>query len=309
MAAHPSIAEVQAGYFYTNIISMVLFGVSCAQAYIYAFNSQKDPLHVRLVAATVMFLELLHTALLVHNFYTVLITISGNPTAFDHIFWSTAISIVCEALLIVIVNGFYMRRVYILSNRNLFLLIVLAVLLFCRTAFTIASVTLMFVLEDWSKFRTDTGPKYTLGMSLGLLAANDFAMTVTLTFFLYRSRTGFKRTNHVLNTLIAYVVNTGCVTVICSVLVIVVFKALPQSMFFGGLVQLASKLYANSFFGMMNMRTLLRPHLQATTNTASLFPSGVFQARSTNTDSSDGFREASKIEHAGDSSKAQFVIA
>ncbi|KAH8102924.1 hypothetical protein BXZ70DRAFT_759575 [Cristinia sonorae] len=291
--------EILGGYYIVLSISFALFGMAIAQAYIYSLNCEKDPQFLKFVVASVMLLESLHTVFIFHNLYLVLVQTTGYGPSFDRIVWSTGASVACETLLIIIVNGFYIRRIFILSGRNKILLGTLLVLLFVRTVFSIATITLMYRLGNWNTFRLDFGPRFTIGMSLGLLVGTDFFIASTLIFYLYQSRTGFTRTDHVLHTLIVYCVNTGLLTMICSILILIMFRILPKSLVFGGLAQMSSKLYANSFLGMMNMRLVLRPNSQNVVTSGMI--SRAFHARAASFDSPhiEVFRETSKTVYIG----------
>ncbi|KAJ3487582.1 hypothetical protein NLI96_g3425 [Meripilus lineatus] len=113
-------------------------------------------------------------------------------------------------------------------------------------------------LHTWSDFRRDAAPLSTLISGLALSAVMDLLIAFTLIYFLSRQRSGFKHTDHIVQRLMAYSVNTGAITMICQILVIVVFVAEMNSLSFAGLYLMASKLYANSLLGALNARHILQ---------------------------------------------------
>ncbi|KAK7693059.1 hypothetical protein QCA50_002624 [Cerrena zonata] len=92
-------------------------------------------------------------------------------------------------------------------------------------------------------------------------------------FFLWRSRTGLKRSDSVIRWLISYVVNTGVVVMLGSIAVAITFSVLKGNLVFAGLIILQGKLYANAFLGTLNARKMMRQNFNRT-GTSVPFDSG-----------------------------------
>ncbi|TCD68224.1 hypothetical protein EIP91_011293 [Steccherinum ochraceum] len=199
----------------------------------------------------------------IHSIYWYLIINSGRPQELAKIVWSGAATVLCEAVMVVLVHSFYIRRIYIMSGHKKWLIGILVAILFTRTTFSLASTTLMYTLGLWAAFTETTGSLFTVSMSLSLLAFADFSIAAVLMFYLWRSRTGFKKSDAVVHTLMAYCVNSGFLTMICSAMVLIMFLVQQNTLVFAGFVQVTSKLYANSLLGSLNMRSFLRDHPNA----------------------------------------------
>ncbi|KAI0341048.1 hypothetical protein BDW22DRAFT_318205 [Trametopsis cervina] len=63
-----------------------------------------------------------------------------------------------------------------------------------------------------------------------------------------------RRTKNMLKKLIHYSVTTGALTALTSLIVLICYNALPKNILFGGLLEVLSKLYANSSLAMLNAR-------------------------------------------------------
>ncbi|TCD62139.1 hypothetical protein EIP91_007291 [Steccherinum ochraceum] len=168
-------------------------------------------------------------ALIMHSAYLFSVTDFGHPQALAVIPWSAGSSVMIGMVITACVQLFYIRRIWILSNHNWILV-----------AFVIA-----------------------VCVGLSMSAAVDIIIASILIYYLYKARTGFKSTDRLIHALMAYTVNSGFITMICSTLSVISFFVLPQSLVFAGLVQMSSKLYANSFLGTLNARQRLRKRSNA----------------------------------------------
>ncbi|KAF8490830.1 hypothetical protein F5888DRAFT_1807870 [Russula emetica] len=92
----------------------------------------------------------------------------------------------------------------------------------------------------------------TTALSLGV--ATDILTAASLSYFLHKMRTGYKRSDTLINRLIIYSVNTGTLTSIFSGAVLVTYNMMPDNLIFIALYFILSKLYANSCLATLNMR-------------------------------------------------------
>lgn len=89
-------------------------------------------------------------------------------------------------------------------------------------------------------------------------AASDLSVTLASSWLLVKSRTGFRRTDTIINTLMLYTVNTGLIVSIDAALSLITYVAMPDNFVFLGFYLLLSKLYLNSYLAMLNARDDLR---------------------------------------------------
>lgn len=59
-------------------------------------------------------------------------------------------------------------------------------------------------------------------------AVSDFAIAGSLIFYLHRSRTGFKRSESMVNRLIIFSINTGAVTSVCAIMALIFVSIRPS---------------------------------------------------------------------------------
>jgi len=205
-------------------------------------------------------LETAHTVFLIHVLYHYTITSFGNLLDVNFITWSIGVAFASELVIIVLVQSFYIRRVWILSDRSYVLTGITALLLLARTAFGLGTSVLLYMVPTWSEFHSEHGPMTTISGGLSFSVAVDFVIAAILVFYLRRgqSETNFSKTHDIIRICMVYAVNTGALTMIVSILILVTFILVKNSLLFAGLALIASKLYANSFLGTLNARHLLR---------------------------------------------------
>jgi len=258
MPTLPTDAQLVGGYFIIVYLSLILYGIVIAQTYTYALHAKDDPFILKLTVTVVGVLETVHMALMLHSTYLYSALDFGHPQLLPLIPVSAGASVMLGMVITACVQMFYIRRIYILSAKNWLLTTIVSVMLFVRVPFSFTAGALMYTLHTWNEFRVQIGPLVAVCVGLGLSAVVDITIASMLIYYLYKARTGFKSTDRLIHTLMAYTVNSGFITMICSTLAVVTFFVLPQSLVFAGLVQMSSKLYANSFLGTLNARQRLR---------------------------------------------------
>ncbi|KAF9495088.1 hypothetical protein BDN71DRAFT_1507027 [Pleurotus eryngii] len=114
---------------------------------------------------------------------------------------------------------------------------------------------------------TSTGPGLILAYKLSASSRVVFDLFVTfaMTLALYRSRSGVKRTDHVITLLIMFTVNTNLLTTLFSVSELVTFLVMPQATVYGALGLLSPKLYLNTLLASLNSREYMQKELTGTT--------------------------------------------
>ncbi|KAF4564797.1 hypothetical protein EYR36_002736 [Pleurotus pulmonarius] len=131
---------------------------------------------------------------------------------------------------------------------------------------------------------TSTGPGLILAYKLSASSRVVFDLFVTfaMTLALYRSRSGVKRTDHVITLLIMFTVNTNLLTTLFSVSELVTFLVMPQATLYGALGLLSPKLYLNTLLASLNSREYMQKELTGATSGSNL----IYPARITVGDSS-----------------------
>ncbi|KAK0495177.1 hypothetical protein EDD18DRAFT_265042 [Armillaria luteobubalina] len=85
---------------------------------------------------------------------------------------------------------------------------------------------------------------------------------MAMTLSLYRSRSGMKRSNHVIAILILFTVNTNLLTTLLSIGALVTYLVLPSATIYGGISFIFSKSYLNAFLAILNSREFFREKME-----------------------------------------------
>ncbi|OCB89727.1 alpha/beta-hydrolase [Sanghuangporus baumii] len=96
------------------------------------------------------------------------------------------------------------------------------------------------------------------------------ALALSITYFLWKLRVGFKRTDGVINILVAFTVGSGLIAGIMSIVAFVAAETMPQSYVYLLMDFCISKLYYNCVLASLNARSSLREDMNRTIMTQSL---------------------------------------
>jgi len=111
---------------------------------------------------------------------------------------------------------------------------------------------------------------WSIYMTLGVMAFLDFVVASSLCYLLLTSRTGFSSTDSFLTKLVAYVINTGCLTSVFSMIALITVAAMPRNLISVGVGFLIARLYINSYIALLNARYYLQPKVSGTVDTLEL---------------------------------------
>jgi len=158
----------------------------------------------------------------------------------------------------VVVRGLFALRVWRLSRWNRPLVFMIAVLIM----FTFAGATVFVskVLKIESFFHIHQFD-WVLYMSLSTGAFCDVLVCVSLCVILHRSRTGWPRTDSFITAFSLYAINTGVLITLCSVLTLLTFALLPDTMTYIAIYFCMDSVFFNALLATLNARTNLRERL------------------------------------------------
>ncbi|KAI0331975.1 hypothetical protein GY45DRAFT_1369538 [Cubamyces sp. BRFM 1775] len=294
-AALPALDNTFGAMFLGTVFGQMLYGLTVYQTYKYFRLYAKDTLFHKVLVVTVLLLETFHSILCIHVCYYYVITNYFNPAALLKDIWSLRILTVITGAAIIISQSFYARRVYLIG-RGFRFVVFLAIILMLGEAgkypditsfftalltqyywpsssihawyvshslytldpwthpFPLAATIESFILPTLFDFRKFS---WMVSATYGLALGCDVVLTGTLIFVLLRSRTGFKTTDNIIEVLILYMVNTGLLTGIISIIAFVFALTLSGNLIYVGFGIVGTKLYANSLLAVLNSRKSL----------------------------------------------------
>ncbi|KAI0767738.1 hypothetical protein C8Q74DRAFT_1282120 [Fomes fomentarius] len=219
-----------------TFISLLLQGAIFLQAYYYYCNYHSDKWLLKIWVGSVVILEALNSALIMQVCYSSLITGFGDTiTLSTSLRWPSAqLLVLVSAFVMLVVEIFFVRRLWILGSKKWYRIAAVAAALF-----NTASISCLIAL-------------YAIGyVSCG---EKDIFVTSALIHALAHSRTGMKQTSSTIDTLIRYALSTGLVICVFNVVLIAVGLTEATTLIFVALGIVATKVYANVFLVALNIR-------------------------------------------------------
>ncbi|KAG7443116.1 uncharacterized protein BT62DRAFT_935452 [Guyanagaster necrorhizus] len=186
--------------------------------------------------------------------YWHLITNFSHASSLDHLTWSMNVQTGFNGLIAVIVECSFARRVYTLS-RNVVITATIAVFSCFHFGLEIVFTVKSFRLGSMGEFQQLI---WITSAGNGSSAVADILIAASLCFYLYRSRTGYPRTDSLISTLIVYSVATGLVSSLIGVVIVITFVIMPNNYIWLAFCWIGGKCYVNSFLALLNCRYSLR---------------------------------------------------
>ncbi|KAH7874977.1 uncharacterized protein C8R40DRAFT_1106528 [Lentinula edodes] len=125
----------------------------------------------------------------------------------------------------------------------------------CQIAFGIAQTILSFRAAKFSLLSSTTRITST---QTGTTAACDILIAVILCMLLHKARSGFQRSDKIIDKLILYTINRGILTSLCALLNLIFFVAIPNTFIFLIPLDISSQLYVISVAAMLLSRKSIR---------------------------------------------------
>jgi len=241
--------------------------MTTVQAYSCIKHYPNDSKYIRWTVVILWVMETVHTGVNIDSLYESLIAGFGNPVAIVEIHWSTGSTMPLALIIITIVHGFFIHRIWVLSEHSICAVMVPSSLVLANVVFSIVMTVYLFKFDTWIAFRAHETASATVYVVTTLLAAVDLVTTTTLIYYLYKHRSAYHTSNHLLQKVGIYVINSGAMTIAASMSVLFTFALMRNSFLFVGLQQTLCKLYNNALLATLNARNTardMRPVYQST---------------------------------------------
>jgi hypothetical protein len=257
MAGH-ALVDIQSTYgctFIGLVVSILLFGITVCQTWIYFWQyAKRDSKLLQLFVLVILVLDTLHTILCIYSIYWYLILNFGNLENLEYNMWAMNFQVDVNGLVDYLVQLFYARRVYVVSNS---LIIPVIIVLLGTNCFALGLVFTIraAALKAWSRYNSLIAVTC-IGLGSGLVA--DILIASSMCWFLYHKRTGFARTDSIIMTLMSYSINSGVLTCLLTIGVLIAFTTNTSAMVWQIFFWPLGKIYANSLLAMLNSRDHVR---------------------------------------------------
>ncbi|KAF9043623.1 hypothetical protein BDZ89DRAFT_1059540 [Hymenopellis radicata] len=253
---YSALAHMQGALFIGVVISVFLFGISTTQSWYYYQHYPNDRKFLKAVVATLWLFELFHAVLACHAVYWYLVMNYSNPEALGVSIWSANLTLLASAFITLIVHLFFAWRVRMLSGGRWLIPVIIGIVALASSAFVLATVGLSFKAGTFADY-PEPDIEVVSSTSLALSVLADIMIAVSIGYYLNRGRSGFSKTDHLINKLIFYAMNVGILTSVLD-FVVLITSEVDNSLIFLAIFEVVGSVYFNSLLAMLNIRHITR---------------------------------------------------
>ncbi|KAI0773046.1 hypothetical protein BD413DRAFT_611970 [Trametes elegans] len=248
----PSLDSTIGAVLVGTVVGVMLYGLTVHQTYRYFKLYPADRLLLKVLVATILVFETVHTVLWIIVVYHYTISEAFNLPGVLLGHWAVRTTFMITSFAVLVCQIFYVCRVYLIGFQYRWLAVPAVISMLSGFSFGMAGGVEAFLyahyITDFQHF------SWMVSIAYGFAVLTDVILTSALVFVLHRSRTGFKRTDSMIDVLIIYTINTGLLTSVVSILAFVFALILPGNLIYAAITIVGSKLYANSVLAVLNSR-------------------------------------------------------
>ncbi|KAF5385351.1 hypothetical protein D9615_001200 [Tricholomella constricta] len=237
-----------------------LYGLVTYQFLVYANTKFNDPLWIKSIVGTLFVTDTIHSAVAVYAAWETCVTNYNNPSSLAIISWTIPFTAVATSVAAIFTQFFLGHRVYILTGSKpmVGLIGVLSTLGFI---FGVYAGVRSGIIKEVAKFAP---LKPFVICWLGFQTSADLAITFILSFVLSRSRTGFRKTDTIINRLIRGAVQTGLFASIFALADLFTFVLHPGTNLYAMFAYPIGRIYTNTLLDTLNARSDLKKNMSST---------------------------------------------
>jgi len=218
---------------------------------VYYSRFPRDHWKIKALVALILALEWAHSICIAHTFYIITILKYGHIEELATMPISLKISTILSSAVSLMVELFFANRIRLFAG-NAYIAVFCCVLIVWRAGVGIFAVVGAMESSNIIVFTE----KYRFSiMACGLGATIDLTIACSLCYFLARYRkTSIERTVQHIDGLIAWTIETGMVTGLTSVSVLICFVTMPNNLIWLAIYSYMDRLYSNSWLAILNSR-------------------------------------------------------
>ncbi|KAF8625134.1 hypothetical protein AX17_006913 [Amanita inopinata Kibby_2008] len=233
------------------LVSAVLHGITLVQAFYYFTLYPKDAWFLKTLVTVLVVFDATHLSFITHTIYHYLVSNYYDHQALQRLIWSVLMEALFTGLNGAFVQCFYTLRVWRLSHKNYFLSGIILCLIVANAGCGTVWVILSMRMQTFTEVLQITPLTITIN---AVSTTIDVLIAVSLCILLHRSRTGFKKSDNMINRLMLFVVNTGVLTSICAISSLICLVVSPRTLIYASFYFCIGRLYTNSFLATLNAR-------------------------------------------------------
>ncbi|PBK97182.1 hypothetical protein ARMGADRAFT_626441 [Armillaria gallica] len=238
-------------------VACCVYGILVTQVFRYFSRYPFDrPVYKGLVLL-ILLLETVDQIFIGHVVYHYTISNFANVSALIRgtVTWSFILQQTVGAVVGCIVKTSFALRVWRFSERNIFITGIILLLTYGQLGLAITFTLKAFELTGVFEV---VNLRVLGSTSLGVGVLTDLVTAISLCYFLNKLRTGYHKSDSLVNSLVLYAINTGALTSAVSLSTLILYNIMPTNLVFVACFFILSKLYAISFMATLNTRRIVR---------------------------------------------------
>ncbi|KAI0752408.1 hypothetical protein C8Q80DRAFT_1145777 [Daedaleopsis nitida] len=239
-------------------ISSIIYGTTCIQGFLYyrSWRAREDCRFLRAAMFTIVMIDTLHQVTILHLGYFYLINHFGDPTApITSLPWSGPLEILFQAITTCLFNCFMTLRLWRLSHSRA----LTAISAMCTLGTAVTSIA--YAIRGYFYHSLLEGlvaikPHGVAAIILSIVT--ELTTSISVAYFLHKSRTGLPNTDDFITKLIVLTISTGMITTPFNIASLIAYLASQDNLFVLFFNFLLAKLYPTAFLTTLNVRDYLR---------------------------------------------------
>ncbi|KAL0067024.1 hypothetical protein AAF712_006013 [Marasmius tenuissimus] len=250
-------SEVFAPFYWGFVISAFLGGITIVQAYLYFPRSTDRPI-VKTIAATMLIFDLVSSALVAQSLYYYLVPHYGSLAQLGSITAELSAECLLSTIITFISQMYFVYQIYAIKHIGKLawvLIISISAGAFLAFAGGVGCVATMYVFHHGVLSHRNGTFAIFFGLAKGFGSITDIIATTAMCYLLKSSNSGVsKQTSGLIKSLTTFVVNRGVLVTLIQTLLLITFYASETKLYWLAFHINVTKLYANTFFAMLNGR-------------------------------------------------------
>jgi len=185
--------------------------------------------------------------------YHYLVTSYANSGGLQTATWSLNSLSFVSGISNFIIRAMFARRIYQFGRRSIVVPAWIMAISICDLVVAIVTSAEAFY---WQGVKPIISKLLYISFALGVTA--DLSVTVALAWLLQSAKSGFRKSDSVVNVLMAYVVNTGLLVTVVATVGLIMYIVMPHNLVFLAFFMLLGKLYLNAYLATLTARGRLR---------------------------------------------------
>jgi hypothetical protein len=253
---------VYAPFFWGFVLSIIMGGITIMQAYIYFPRYPQDRLFVKVIAWTMLIFDLTSSALVAQSLYYYLIPHFGSLVPLTSVTPELTADCLLSNIITFVSQMYFVYQIYAIRHVGKLawvMIVVIAIGAHLAFAGGLGCVVTMIIHHEGVLAHRNAVFALFFGLAKGFGSFTDIAATISMCYFLKSANSGVsKQTTGLIRSLVHYIVNRGILVTLIQTLLLITFFSNDSELVWLAFHINVTKLYANTFFAMLNGRDYLK---------------------------------------------------